>query len=846
MTGSDIGLLFRAKGDTSDAKKAFNDLEQSIKKDTRQIEQDVEKSSSGAGASFNDLGEKVDDLGTQFSTVSGVVGAATVVIAAAGAAAVIVGKQLFDMARGAGEAGAEIDKFQKLTSLSVESIQALKIASEQAGGSLEDIEETWESFSELMVEAARGEEDAIAKLKQNGIDHKEAVKDLEGTYAKALKIIAEMPPGLKQNAAAMDLMGESGLRMINVTKAMGGDLAEYTKKLKENGAIMDADGIRKAKEFDLFLTKLSQQFTGLKNNIGLGVIPEVVKLGETISSVVKENQNDIVLLGKATILVFGDILRVGGQAVALIKTYKSEIMGIIEIIKTIDPLSRAAFNYGKDLRGRVDQQLNVDAAENAARAAAETQLGDTRFSGALPDEKKRQEDAEKRKKDREAALKKELDLVLEYNRLEIEAVKQKFDMIENVTIDDLRDLQVNVANLMSDAFIKSSANLKGQEFENAKKKFDNDVLAWSQSIDKQKKELREKEANEEKKATEDRLKLAERYAERDLALSKNRADQSLTQLDALHNKGLLKEDLYQKGIAAIKLTQLRRDKEINESLLEELEKGSEKYQQVLTKILELDTQIKRQVVDNTKAVTEAVNEAVTAHDEFFQNLENKGAPGEEGAPAPDEGPAGGGGIFGAIDWQGEADVIAGIGDILTNTFHQIAEAVGSAVEAFVLFGSAGASFQKFAAQLIASIAKMAAIEAVWNLAQGFAKLAMAFFGHPMAGPSAAMHFKAAAIYGIISGVAAVAGRAVAGDAFKSQTSGAFGSSASSSASSGNGGDVYSSNRDKQIIAMSRNAPAAAPETNIVIRDNSGLFAEFFSVEVSRNGKVRDAIKTVTD
>src|SRR5437588_7936653 len=96
----------------------------------------------------------------------------------------------------------------------------------------------------------------------------------------------------------------------------------------------------------------------------------------------------------------------------------------------------------------------------------------------------------------------------------------------------------------------------------------------------------------------------------------------------------------------------------------------------------------------------------------------------------------------------------------------IASATGSAVKSFILLGSSGTTFRKFAAEVIASIAEMAVVKAVWELAEGFAALARAFFGDPKAGAEAHAHFVAAAIYGTIAGVAAIAGRAIAGNAFQ--------------------------------------------------------------------------------
>jgi hypothetical protein len=135
--------------------------------------------------------------------------------------------------------------------------------------------------------------------------------------------------------------------------------------------------------------------------------------------------------------------------------------------------------------------------------------------------------------------------------------------------------------------------------------------------------------------------------------------------------------------------------------------------------------------------------------------------------------------------------IAGI-SAMQEAFRGLGEAVGQVVEAFILYGDAGTSVQKVTAQIIASVAKQAAIKAVFELAEGFAALALSFLGLPNAGPSAAAHFQAAAIYGSIAGVAAVAGRAIAGNAFN-QPQGA-----------GGGGGNNTSAQPLQTIVQGRN------------------------------------------
>lgn len=132
-----------------------------------------------------------------------------------------------------------------------------------------------------------------------------------------------------------------------------------------------------------------------------------------------------------------------------------------------------------------------------------------------------------------------------------------------------------------------------------------------------------------------------------------------------------------------------------------------------------------------------------------------------------------------------ASVIEGtiipLGQLLRQTFLDVAGAIGQTVQTWVLLGTTGpAVMRKILAAALATIAAEAAVNAIKELALGFAML----FLNPAASAS---HFTAAALWGTIAGVAAVAGRGVAGNLFKPQTATGGGTG-----SSGQGGTDESS------------------------------------------------------
>lgn len=151
---------------------------------------------------------------------------------------------------------------------------------------------------------------------------------------------------------------------------------------------------------------------------------------------------------------------------------------------------------------------------------------------------------------------------------------------------------------------------------------------------------------------------------------------------------------------------------------------------------------------------------------------------------------------GIKDWLGidkiqtQTDIYKGLmSDLKTTTketFGEMTGAIGQSIAAWLIYGdSVGASLSKATKELLANLAAQAITKAVWETAEGFAMLALAFFGHPQAGQSATAHFAAAAVYAGIGGLAAGGARALNGGGSSSQSSSPDYYTSNPSSSSGN-------------------------------------------------------------
>ena len=210
---------------------------------------------------------------------------------AAGIGAAAVG--LFQLAKGAAESGAEIDRLNKITGLSAETLSALRVASEQSGGSISEFEEAWESFVEVLNDGARGSEEAREKLLRLGLDPQKAFQDVEGSFARVVQVIGSIESPTLKAAAAADAMGESSLPLLPMFNELGSDLGAYTAKLKEMGLILDKEAVKQSKEFDQSLRLLQLQLKGLGFTLGREFMPDFQKGISDFSTLLKNNQATI-------------------------------------------------------------------------------------------------------------------------------------------------------------------------------------------------------------------------------------------------------------------------------------------------------------------------------------------------------------------------------------------------------------------------------------------------------------------------------------------------------------------------------------------------------------------------
>lgn len=178
------------------------------------------------------------------------------------------------------------------------------------------------------------------------------------------------------------------------------------------------------------------------------------------------------------------------------------------------------------------------------------------------------------------------------------------------------------------------------------------------------------------------------------------------------------------------------------------------------------------------------------------------------------------------------------GDIITKSLSGIAAGIGNVVENFVLYGKTGpAVLKKILASALASIAAESAVRAIFELAKGFAAL----FLNPA---EAAGHFTAAALFGSIAGISAIAGRAIAGNSFnqESKSNNSFSGRAETSAANSFNSNNNNANSETNTVNENRiNRQEQPVRKEYIFKIPRGMVSQNVLDDFNSAGPIRDGI-----
>jgi hypothetical protein len=168
------------------------------------------------------------------------------------------------------DAADEMNDLSQKIGIAVKDLGTWKLAAESSGTSMESIAKGVKGLSGYMHDHAK-------ELKAAGI----TATDAGGAMTQLADIFKAMPDGVEKTALAVKLFGKSGMDMIPMLNLGSSGLKEMTEKSAEYGRRL-AILAPQADKFNDLLAEMSLQSKAAAINIGIEVVPSLIKFTEQL------------------------------------------------------------------------------------------------------------------------------------------------------------------------------------------------------------------------------------------------------------------------------------------------------------------------------------------------------------------------------------------------------------------------------------------------------------------------------------------------------------------------------------------------------------------------------------
>lgn len=291
----------------------------------------------GMGAAGRELGyiaSSAQAMGVALTSALGpvvIIGGAilTIGIASAGAAYGLV-----QMANSAGEFGEKLFVARAESGLTIDSILTIQSTTAAAGTTLEKLSQSLKMFQRRAIEAAEGGTSPLSKyLKALNFD----TSDTNKMVAQFIDHLARFEPGAKRTAEALRIAGRSGEEWASITEIMikgtgrtTGVFEAFRRQASDLGLTLSDESVDAARDYQIQLARLGQQFEVLKFEIYSSAFPIVIDWMEQISGAIIANRDDIIKFGQDFVAALAELAPRVETLLELIKDIGPAVLGLID------------------------------------------------------------------------------------------------------------------------------------------------------------------------------------------------------------------------------------------------------------------------------------------------------------------------------------------------------------------------------------------------------------------------------------------------------------------------------------------------------------------------------------
>ena len=189
-------------------------------------------------------------------------------------------------------------KAAKRVGVTAEEMQELAYAAQISGAEMTDVETGLRRLAANAADAAAGTGEATESFKALGV----AVTDANGEQRGQLELLTDIAGKMagidneaRKVALAQDIFGRSGAKLLPLLNEGAGGIDRLRARARELGLVIGNEAAAESEAFVDALTDAKSVLTGLRNQIGIAVIPTLRELTERFTAWFQRNRDFIKL-----------------------------------------------------------------------------------------------------------------------------------------------------------------------------------------------------------------------------------------------------------------------------------------------------------------------------------------------------------------------------------------------------------------------------------------------------------------------------------------------------------------------------------------------------------------------
>lgn len=175
-----------------------------------------------------------------------------------------------------------VDDVAQRTGAAPRAVQTLGYAAQLTGAEFGDVEPALRKWQQNLAAAAESAGPARDKFEALGLDAGKlanvGIDEQFGAIAEALSKLS----GAERTAAAMELLGKSGTKLIPMLSGGAEGLEQFRREAERLGVVLSDEAIAAGAELGDQLDKLRIVISALVLNIGAALSPELIELGRVL------------------------------------------------------------------------------------------------------------------------------------------------------------------------------------------------------------------------------------------------------------------------------------------------------------------------------------------------------------------------------------------------------------------------------------------------------------------------------------------------------------------------------------------------------------------------------------